>query len=279
MKRTLDFDLCIIARSRGQAARHAKTREKKRKSQSGHPSPPNSYITSQAQLTSWSIAYDQPTLYVKPQAPMRFREPHYIVNDQNDMTWKEDNSWRNNRDSKIQDFVTFLRFMFDVSFEPTTVEEATRTQVIYQQKQLQEQQQRWKKRIFSHWWIVKWAKINKINEELSNELILQAKLSHCAILIVHFDDVDYAIARTWGHKKKLNEWLSSKSTTKSEIQHYFELSTIVRSNDEVTMRIHMREQITKCCRNLLAKPLKNYLYDEIERSRERYNYLYLKDDN
>ena len=169
MQFTLNFDLFIIAKERQATLREQRKREKQKKHrQSRQLLAQNQLIAQQQQQfnSEFSVLDIENicifsrfchSFQINEQSFVQFREPHYIVNDLNDMTWFEIDRIH----SRIQDFVIFCRFLFDVVFE-NTINENIKIQIVFQQKQSQKKQQIWERQIFVYWWNVKQVEVSRI---------------------------------------------------------------------------------------------------------------------
>ena len=290
MQFTLNFDLSIIAKKRQTTLRKQRKREKQKKHrQSRQLLAQNQLIAQQQQqfnselsiLDIENICISSRFCHlfqVNEQSLVQFRESHYIVNDLNDMTWFEIDRIH----SRIQDFVNFCRFLFDVVFE-NTINENIKIQIVSQQKQNQKKQQTWERQIFVYWWNVKQIEVSKIfniyKREMNNSQRFRLTLFKIDFTDRHCNDVEwinsfYQIAIfVW--ITRYRDWKNRSSffvVIKSMI--YSSLITTIRVNDEIMMRIMLREKIVKYCRFDLEKKT---LYDDIQRNFDVYLYSFINE--
>ena len=285
MQSTLDFGLSTTAKGRQAALREQRKREKQEKHRQSRQLLAQNQLTAQQQQqpkSEPSVLDIEDTcipsrflhsFQVNEQSSVEFREPHYTVNGLNDMTWSEVDCIQ----SRIQDPVTFCRPLFDVAFEDT-INEKVKIQIVSQQKQNQKEQQAWERQIFVYWWSVEQAEVSRIFKKYKGEMNSSQRsrlaLSRTDLKDTHCSDVGWinppyqAAISAW--TTRYRDWKNRSSffaVVKPVV--YSPLATAIRANDEIMMRIMLREEIVKYCRFGLGKEA---LYDGIQRSFHVYLY-------
>ena len=143
MQLTLNLDLSTTTRSRDAANRHAKEREKRNAFQKFiSASTSISIFISVFASIEISAFYECHSMTVTSQTFVEFREPHYTINDRNEMTLNRQESeiYSISQSTIIQNSMIKARFMFDVAFDVSKIKTHTRSQMKSQQKQLQKDQ-------------------------------------------------------------------------------------------------------------------------------------------